>query len=104
MNDASAAKGRTRYERALDWAMSLFASFSPLVLLGVVLMLLLDGFVGLLHLFGVGKRMPGLIGDEPLVIILVGIVISLLLIILRALERIASRIEDILSKFDDLVR
>jgi hypothetical protein len=106
--DEGTLKGRTRFERVFDWAvertMTFFAGLSSLALLFLTLMVLLDGITWLLHMFGVGKAMPGLLGDEGAVVLLAGVVISLLLLIARGLGRILDRVEaveDILSKLKD---
>jgi hypothetical protein len=83
--------------------MKFYASFAPFVLLGLSLMLLVHGVADVSHWLGVGNTGPPN-DDEFAVLLLAGIVISLLLVIARGLERIANKVEDLLRKFDDLGR
>jgi hypothetical protein len=100
--NVSASKGRRWFEWVMAETVTLFAGLSPLALLGLILIVLVDGVMSLLRLFGVVNTKPVQNDAEIGVVLLAGFVVSLLLVILRALERIANTMEGILNKFDDL--
>ena len=86
----------------MEETVELFASLTPIVLLGLILMMSVDALAWLLRMLGILKAQPAQNDAEIVVVLLAGVVISLLLVILRALERIVDTMDVILSKVNDL--